>query len=212
MIKTKGEKSIDKIINAAIAEFAKNGYAGASISQIAKKAGLVKSSLYSHFESKSELFSACIEVATDRRFSFLKKYIDKVYDEPIDVALYGFLLLYDDLGGEESDAYFHERFAYFPPEDLKDEITNFTSNVIIVQVREILEPIFIKWADENNVSNSNMVDAIVAFLSMYDGIIVERLIGNQEKFRYRLEHSWRFFQKALNNYTKSTEKILHTNK
>lgn len=201
-MKTKGEKSVDNIIDAAISEFAKNGYAGASISQIAKKAGLVKSSLYSHFESKSDLFCECVKVATDRRFVFLKSYMDDAKDKPINDVLHGFLLLYEDLGGEESDTYFHERFAYFPPEDLKNEITEFTSNVIIVQVREILEPVFNKWADENNISEDDRVDAIVAFLSLYDGVVIERLIGNKEKFRYRLDHSWRFYEKALENYTK----------
>lgn len=199
-MKTKGEKSTDCIIDAAISEFAKNGYAGASISRIAKKAGFVKSSLYSHFESKSDLFCACVSVATDRRFEILSRYIDQNQNEPIEKVLYGFLLLYDDLGDEESDTYFHERFAYFPPEDLKAEITSFTSNFIIVQVQQLLEPIFRNWAEAHNISENDRRDAIIAFLSIYDGIVIERLIGNREKFQYRLKHTWPFYEKALKAY------------
>lgn len=201
---SKGEKSIENIINAAISEFAKNGYTGASISRIAKEAGLGKSSLYSHFESKSDLFCACVSVATDRRFEYLTNYIDKNKEKPLEKVLHGFLLLYDDLGSEDSDTFFHERFAYFPPEDLKSEITDFTSNVIIVHVRQILEPLFIKWANDYDISEENMVDNIIAFLSLYDGIIIERLIGGRQKYRYRLEHTWHFYEKALKCYERKT--------
>lgn len=197
---TKGENTIERIVRMAISEFARNGYAGTSISTIAKRAGMNKSSLYTHFESKAELFYVCIREATDIRFEFLSQYMYENKDKPIEEVLYGFLMLYDDLGGDDSDAYFHERFAYFPPEDLKDEVTDFTSNVIIVQVQALLDPVFEKWKKEWGISDEKKMSALIGFLSMYDGLVIERLIGSREKFRYRLEHAWPFYRDGIKAY------------
>ncbi len=199
---SKGERTIENIVNIAIAEFAINGYVGASISKIAKKSGLSKSSLYSHFESKEELFKVCLRIAAERRLSFFNSFIEDHMQESTEDILYKFLLLYDDLGNEGSDAYFHERFAYFPPEDLKEVTTEFTTNVIIVQVQKMLEPVFRKWAGEYNISDKNMENALISFLSIYDGIIIERLIGSREKYLYRLKHTWPFYENAIKSYEK----------
>ena len=49
-----------KILQAASALFAQRGYAAVSISDVAQAAGLVKSAIYHHFESKETLFIAVL--------------------------------------------------------------------------------------------------------------------------------------------------------
>lgn len=203
LLTPKGKRTVEKIINVAIAEFARNGYAGASISKITKQAGLNKSSIYAHFDSKADLFRACISEATYRRISYFKGFIDENRGRPITAVLYDFLMLYEDLGDEDSDVYFHERFAYFPPEELKNEITNFTTSIIIVQVQALLEPVFAEWADKYGIERRKKLNALTAFLSMYDGIAVERLIGTRESFLYRVNHAWPFYKDALEGYQSS---------
>jgi AcrR family transcriptional regulator len=53
-----GESSRDKILDAAEALFAKRGYAGVGLSEIAETVGLGKSSLFHHFTSKPQLYAA----------------------------------------------------------------------------------------------------------------------------------------------------------
>lgn len=48
----------ETILNAALAEFGTRGIEGASISEIAARAGIGKSTIYEYFTSKSELFFA----------------------------------------------------------------------------------------------------------------------------------------------------------
>ena len=48
----------ETILNAALAEFGTRGIEGASISEIAARAGIGKSTVYEYFTSKSELFLA----------------------------------------------------------------------------------------------------------------------------------------------------------
>ena len=50
-----------KIFKVAIEEFASNGYNGANINNIAKKAGISIGSLYSYFASKEDLFLAIVD-------------------------------------------------------------------------------------------------------------------------------------------------------
>ena len=59
----------DQIIDAAAAVFSQKGYHPASMDAIAQTAGVAKGSLYYHFHSKSDLFTAvvCEGIADMRR-------------------------------------------------------------------------------------------------------------------------------------------------
>src|SRR5882724_4148296 len=52
------QSSRDKILDAAEALFAKRGYAGVGLSELAEVVGLGKSSLFHHFENKAQLYAA----------------------------------------------------------------------------------------------------------------------------------------------------------
>jgi TetR/AcrR family fatty acid metabolism transcriptional regulator len=64
-----------KIFNAAVDLFARKGFAGATVSQIAKKAGVPGKAVYHHFHTKKALLS-----------SLLEKIWQKLADEMIDLA------------------------------------------------------------------------------------------------------------------------------
>lgn len=51
----------EKILDAAEALFARRGYAGVGLSEIAEVVGLGKSSLFHHFATKSQLYAAVVE-------------------------------------------------------------------------------------------------------------------------------------------------------
>lgn len=50
-----------KLLSAALTEFISQGYGGASLSKIVKNAGVSKTTLYSRFESKEQLFRAIMQ-------------------------------------------------------------------------------------------------------------------------------------------------------
>ena len=54
------EKMKNRIIEGAISYFAKNGYSGTKITQLAKYIGIGQGTLYNHFTSKEELFEEII--------------------------------------------------------------------------------------------------------------------------------------------------------
>ncbi|WP_235439744.1 TetR/AcrR family transcriptional regulator [Paenibacillus sp. DMB20] len=63
----------ERIINAAIKEFARNGYDKASTNEIIKEAEISKGSLFNYFNSKKELYLFLLE--------YLVEVIDKILDE-----------------------------------------------------------------------------------------------------------------------------------
>lgn len=50
-----------RVLNAAVAVFAKHGYEAASMTEIARRAGVVASVIYDHFPSKRELYLELLE-------------------------------------------------------------------------------------------------------------------------------------------------------
>lgn len=69
-----------RLVDAAIQEFALNGYAGARTAAIAKRAGVVEPLLFKYFGSKANLFQRAIFQTLDRFYS------NFVADHPFDTA------------------------------------------------------------------------------------------------------------------------------
>ena len=61
-VTTKGDRTRRRLLDAAAAELARNGLAGASIGAIAAAAGLRTGSVYFHFPSKDELIAEVLEL------------------------------------------------------------------------------------------------------------------------------------------------------
>ncbi|MFO7953151.1 MAG: TetR/AcrR family transcriptional regulator [Bacillota bacterium] len=71
----------ERILNAALEEFAEKGYERASTNRIVKKAGIGKGMLFYYFKSKRELFEYLIEYA----ISFVvNEYLNRIDEEETD--------------------------------------------------------------------------------------------------------------------------------
>jgi AcrR family transcriptional regulator len=66
-----------KLLDAAAAVFARKGFAGASLDDVAEEAGLTKGAVYSNFENKDDL----IEVLLDERLTRQTEELGKLIDE-----------------------------------------------------------------------------------------------------------------------------------
>jgi len=60
---TKGEKTAQRIMDAAEPLFAQRGFEGTSLRQITRSAGLTEPGLYNHFANKQELYAAVLDRA-----------------------------------------------------------------------------------------------------------------------------------------------------
>lgn len=66
---TKSEAKAEAILEGAMQEFLKHGYAATSMDKVAKAAGVSKATVYSHFKDKEGLFNAVIHDLVKDKFN-----------------------------------------------------------------------------------------------------------------------------------------------
>ena len=88
-----------EVINAALVEFGRSGYAGTSTSMIAERAGIRQPYIYALFENKRDLFLACHEVLNQRILETFREAAlpeDSPYERLRKMGLAYLGLLHDD--------------------------------------------------------------------------------------------------------------------
>lgn len=68
----KTELTVSKIIEAALAEFGANGYAGGTVNNICKT-GINKGLIYHNFKDKDDLYLACLQKSCDKLVALIEK-------------------------------------------------------------------------------------------------------------------------------------------
>ncbi len=72
-IKKSKKERTGEIIQAAVDEFLENGYDGASMESIARRAGVSKGGLYHHFSSKDEIFMLANQKLNEPVYMIMQK-------------------------------------------------------------------------------------------------------------------------------------------
>jgi AcrR family transcriptional regulator len=71
-----GEASRERILSTAIALFSERGFAGTSVAEVCERAGVVKTAVYWHFESKEGLLEAALERVGAERIAEIRAAVD----------------------------------------------------------------------------------------------------------------------------------------
>lgn len=66
-----------KIMDSALAEFSEKGYGASSINTVCAGQGISKGIIYHYFETKNELFLACVEECFQRLTDYLRQNLEK---------------------------------------------------------------------------------------------------------------------------------------
>jgi AcrR family transcriptional regulator len=185
-----------RIKEIALAHFAKNGYNGASLADIAEEVGIKKPSIYSHFKGKDDLFLTVIESVTHDELAFVTHFFESNETLTLHDRLYQFLIQYTERYEKVDKTKFLLRMAFFPPVHLHDQIMN-SFYSYLDKVESLLLPIFAQAVQEKEICSITAEIATTAFLGLLDGILVELLYGGQERFEKRLHASWHIFWSGI---------------
>ncbi|NOU98845.1 TetR/AcrR family transcriptional regulator [Paenibacillus planticolens] len=186
-----------RIKEVALRQFAKNGYEGASLADIAAEVGIKKQSIYTHFKGKDELFLALLGDALDKELRFAVDYFDRYKDLAIDQLLYDFLIQYQDCYEKDDNTKFFLRVAFFPPSHLYDIIVK-EGYRYLDTLEAMLIPVFDQAIEAGNISPEVKSDiATIAFLAVLDGMFVELLFGGAERSLKRIEASWFIYWRGI---------------
>ena len=67
------EEKKKRVINAAVDEFAQNGYTKSSITRMVNKAQIAKGSFYQYFEDKEDLYRHILKKAVEKSSNMYKR-------------------------------------------------------------------------------------------------------------------------------------------
>ena len=86
----------EQIVATAIGEFAENGYAGASMAAIARRAGISKPLIYQYFGSKDGLYLACLHSVSGGLLTRLEEAETEV-DDSVESRIYPLRAIFEAL-------------------------------------------------------------------------------------------------------------------
>lgn len=186
-----------KIMSVALRHFARNGYEGASLADIATEVGIKKPSIYNHFKGKDDLFMAVYQEAAKRELYFVEAYLKPDRNVQLDGQLMGFLSGYKERYEQEEDTKFFLRMSFFPPVHLQQQSMKLSLSYID-QMADQAKVLF-KSAKEDGLIHADVTieQATGAYMAVLDSIFVEMLYGDHDHLMRRLEAAWHVFWRGV---------------
>lgn len=181
--------SSTNIMQAALVHFARDGYEGASLKNIADDCGIKKPSIYAHFASKEDLFMQVLKAVFQKQEDKIQKYFKDNESLPLEELLKGLLMQKLRDYHEDQEAKFFLRMSFFPPNSLYDEVMGMVYPFLDQQENN-LATLFAAGCPVKGRIIQNPQQAALAFITLMDGIDVETLYGGEERSIRRLELAW----------------------
>ena len=190
------EMTANRIKAVALSHFARYGYEGTSLANIAQEVGIKKPSIYAHFKGKEDLYFTCLETALQKDLQCFRNDIEQFSTSSTEVLLVNLLKNYAKRFGESEESMFWLRTSYFPPDAFRAQIIE-KSNAHIENVGKLLLPASTRANEQGELYNIEVKDALEAFLCLLDGLMVELLYAGLNRFETRLNASWKVFWRGL---------------
>ena len=187
------------IKRAALSLFARNGYEGAHLADMAKAVNIKTASLYFHFESKEQLF---IELFDDVKAQKITN-LDQLHEEikAKDCAkdqLYHLYQYFSQRNYEENEEeLFWKRCTLFPPGFLKAKINH---DLIAYQAKfidESLKPVIRSGIQTGELKDQDAEIGVAAFFGMIDALFNEIHYSKQDTYQEKVRMLWEFYWNAL---------------
>lgn len=177
----------DRIKEVALILFARKGFEGTSLSDIASGVGIKKPSLYAHYKSKEDLFLGVIHKVSVDYNAFVIKTVEERRDQQPEDQLYHLLYKNTNYLRNDEMGLIFKRMMLFPPESLRADIYDMFEKTEDV-MREVIKSILIKMVPEEE-----WEQVFDAYLCLLDGVFEQVFYYSPEEHQKRLENSWTLF-------------------
>lgn len=187
--------TITKIKKNALSLFVEKGYTATSLSDIAGRVGIKKQSIYSHFKNKEELFLEIMSEVVREEIAFLNDYFDQYNSKPLDDVLYNFIIQMEKrfTSNKEDNVKFLLRMMFTPP-SASQEIIITTALEYYSELEKHIEQVFI-YHEESITATAE--EAKIAYLAIFDGLLVELVYVNVTNFQKRFQVTWEIYWRGI---------------
>lgn len=196
--------SSTSIKQVALTHFAREGYEGASLRKIAEEVGIKKPSIYAHYKNKEDLFLHVVRYVFHLERRRILSFFQEQYNlgTPLALRLRGLLDWIQEEFESQDAARFLMRMTYFPPQTLYKEVMD-----IVYPFLDGLERTLAKFiaseAWEGKLSQEEAMQFAIAYMTLIDGVSVELLYGDSDRYQTRVQAAWPiFWQGIIHQYEK----------
>lgn len=197
--------SYDKIKQVALKHFARDGYEGASLSQIASEVGIKKPSIYNHYAGKEELFLSVLTGIGDDYKRFLAARLEQSDGAAPERQLFRMYASYIEYFTYDSDRTdFWKRVILFPPDFLKERIVQ-----IVGEVEQLIAPrladLFAEGIRRGTIRAFDPAEMVTLFYSLVNGYMMGLMMTGPHDFSNKLERVWTMFWQGIGHGEWGTE-------
>lgn len=183
----------EKVKKIALSLFAKKGYDGTTMSEIAKGVGIKKASLYSHFKGKEELFFAVYEELAREYVNLMERIVDNSKNMEIEDKLYYIFEEYITyyIENPEVQAFWNQIILFTPPE-IYEEFFSHVNNCNAA-VQQNMEEIFREGMRQGLIRNDDAKKMTWSFWAIREGLLNGMMIIPEMRNEEYIKGFWRDF-------------------
>lgn len=182
----------EKIKSVALTLFARKGYEGTTMNEIANGVGIKKASLYAHFKGKEELFFTVYEDLAQEYVNVMDRIMNEAKDMEIQDKLYyifeQYIIYY--IRNPEVQSFWNQ-ILLFTPSEVYDQFFFHVKNCDSV-VQQRMEEIFEEGMRQGLIRNDNAKKMTISYRAIREGILNGMMIIPELKEEY-IKDFWKDF-------------------
>ncbi|MFC4617890.1 TetR/AcrR family transcriptional regulator [Camelliibacillus cellulosilyticus] len=177
--------------------FAKKGYDGTALSEIANGVGIKKPSLYAHFNGKEDLFLTVFREVMANYVQAIKAVVKETKNESIEVKLreilFGngrFYMTHED------EVALMKRAMLFPPGELAEALR---SEFLVSEkaTNSILIQLFEEGIASGIIRDESIDDLLASYYCLVDGLFIQIFYYSSDHFESKMRSAWKIFWKGV---------------
>lgn len=185
--------TVNEIKKTALFYISKYGYEGTSLKDIAQKVGIKTPSIYSHFDSKEQLFLSIIKDLKIKERESLMKLVISLRKKPIEEVFKDLFYFYTDSSNIVYWQIILKQILMHPPASLLQSLRKDFIELekdISIQLSEFFQI----GREEGWIKKEDTEQMISLFFTLLDGLLVEQNLYDSEKYEQRREQVWNIFR------------------
>ncbi|MCD8898708.1 TetR/AcrR family transcriptional regulator [Staphylococcus gallinarum] len=178
--------------------FANEEYETASLSKIADKVGISKSTIYSHYQRKEKIYLDVFKNIINKQKSMIMD--DYSNDKDVEANLYDNFIKFSFIWSDNNiENKLYNKALLFPPSVLEEKIWEMIHNNE-KEVFNIIKEVFKKAQEQNLIKqNLNLENITLTYNNLINGNSIQYPYLSKNQFKSMIETSWTIFWNGIKN-------------